>query len=138
LIIIPGTLSKLPFNIGMVGVLTAILVFCASFGKGYILPFPSIRTVFTWIGSRSYAIYLTHIPAFLVTREIWYRICMARGIPIPNGTYTLRFSITALALTLLFTEFNYRVIESPLRRKGAMVARGLVNSYSQAAEVVAN
>lgn len=135
LIIIPGTLAKLPFNIGMVGILTAALVFCASFDKGYIFPFPSIRPIMTWIGARSYTIYLTHVPAFLATREIWYRICMARGLSAPDGTYTLRFSITALTLTLLLTEINYRLIESPLRRRGALVAKGFSNSHRQTSDV---
>jgi peptidoglycan/LPS O-acetylase OafA/YrhL len=74
-----------------------------------------------WVGSRSYAIYLIHIPAFFATREIWFRVK-------PPGTvfdaaYTWRFALTALPLLLIAAELNYRCLEVPLRRRGARIAQ---------------
>ena len=42
----------------------AVLVFIASFDRNYIMAPGWIRSVFLWVGTRSYAIYLIHIPAY--------------------------------------------------------------------------
>jgi len=73
-----------------------------------------------WFGSRSYALYLIHIPAFFVTREIWFRIEPPGTVF--TGAFTLRFALTASVLLLTFTELNYRLVEVPLRRRGARIA----------------
>lgn len=125
-ILIPGALARFPFHIGMLEIVCGALVLIASFEKGYTLPIPGLHRVLGWIGSRSYAIYLAHLPAYLVTREIWYRLTVEHGLPAPDGTYTLRYAITALVLTSVFAECGYRMLEVPFRKQGSHAARSIV------------
>jgi len=61
------------WRLGPVAVISAMLVFIVSHDKNILLPEGTIKRVALWIGSRSYALYLTHIPAYLLTREAWWR-----------------------------------------------------------------
>ena len=108
------------FQTGMLALISAVLVFVASYDQDYLFPDGAAKRVMLWVGSRSYALYLIHIPAFFMTREIWFRIEPSGTIF--NGTFTLRFALTAGALLLTSTELNYRFVEVPLRRRGASIA----------------
>ena len=84
-----------------------------------------------WIGGRSYAIYLIHIPAFFLTREIWFRIS-------PQESYDtssfIPYILTSTALIITLSEANFRLVESPLRKKGAEIALRFKNSSNLTAE----
>ena len=95
-----------------------ILVWIASYDEGFFC-FGLLSKFMIWVGSRSYAIYIIHIPAFLLTREIWIR--MAPGEPVDENML-LRYLLTAGALILLLSELNYRLLEMPLRKRGARLA----------------
>jgi len=115
-----GEDMHVPVPISLVAYIGAILVFMASYDRGYIMAPGWIRTLFVWTGSRSYAIYLIHIPAYFATREIFFRL-QPPGIGFdPN--FTGRFLVCAIALIVVFAELNYRLVESPLRRRGAEIA----------------
>jgi peptidoglycan/LPS O-acetylase OafA/YrhL len=121
-------LNLVTFRIGLVAILSAALVLIASYDKDYLCPDGLAKRVMLWIGSRSYALYLTHIPAYLAAREIWFRIE-------PPGTifdsaYGLRFGLTAAPLLLLFADANYRFVEVPFRRRGARIAQRLAQRTS--------
>jgi peptidoglycan/LPS O-acetylase OafA/YrhL len=58
----------------------------------------------TWIGKRSYSIYLWHWPIVVFTRP---------GIDIPLGTYPTL--VLRIILTLLAAEASYRYVETPIR-----------------------
>ncbi|MFM0351444.1 acyltransferase family protein [Paraburkholderia sp. RL17-347-BIC-D] len=107
-----------PFYTGLAAIVSVALVWTASFEHGFICPKGAIRTILGWIGARSYALYLIHFPAFMATREIWSRMA---GKPL-DGTFTLRFILTAFAATFLLADLNFRLIETPLRRAGARIA----------------
>jgi len=109
-----------PFTDGMVALVGAVLVLIASYDQDYLMGDGLLKRVMLWVGSRSYALYLIHIPAFFATREIWYRIEPAGTVF--GGTYTLRFGLTAMALLATLAELNYRFVETPLRLKGARIA----------------
>lgn len=115
-----GEDMHVPVPISLVAYIGAILVFFASYDRGYVMASGWLKSVFLWFGSRSYAIYLIHIPAYFATREIFFRM-QPPGIGFdPN--FTLRFFVTATALILVLAELNYRFVETPLRRRGAEVA----------------
>lgn len=107
------------FTVGLVAIASVVLVFIASYDKNYLMPDGPLKHIFLWAGSRSYALYLTHIPVYLATREIWYRIT-------PEGTvfgetYNVKLVLTAAILILMFSELNYRFVETPLRIRGKKI-----------------
>ncbi len=118
------TLHIVPFQIGLIALISALMVFIASYDKNYFWPDGLAKQVMLWIGTRSYALYLVHVPAYAFTREIWFRLQ-------PPGTvftdrFALRFAYTAAILLVVLAELNYRLIEVPLRRRGARIAKRIV------------
>jgi peptidoglycan/LPS O-acetylase OafA/YrhL len=104
----------------MVTLISTALVLVASYDRDYLWPPGLAKRLLIWVGSRSYGLYLIHVPTYFLTREIWYRL-------LPEGeelgpAYTLRFAVTALVLLFTLAEANYRLVESPLRRHGAEIA----------------
>jgi peptidoglycan/LPS O-acetylase OafA/YrhL len=85
-----------------------------------------VQRLMAWIGSRSYGIYLIHIPAYLLVRELIFRL-QAAGLPSPAGHPILTVLI-AFGLIVLLSELNYRFIEMPMRNRGAALVRRLDTS----------
>ncbi|PRC93964.1 acyltransferase family protein [Solimicrobium silvestre] len=108
------------FWIGIVALISIVLVFIGSYDKDYLMPNNPLKDIFLWFGSRSYALYLTHIPAYFCSREIWCRVEPVNTIF--DKTYDPRLALTAIALTLIFGELNYRFIETPFRAHGKRFA----------------
>lgn len=116
----PAKIDPVFFSTGMIALIAALLVLVASYNRGYIVRGRALKPVLLWIGSRSYALYLIHFTMIPVTLLVWRHIE-------PQGTvfgasYGLRFTLTWLALTGTFAELNYRLVETPLRRKGRELA----------------
>ena len=101
-----------------IALLSVLLVWLASYNGNYFLPVP-LRVLMIWFGARSYAIYLIHIPAFFLTREIWMYLEPAQAA---DNSFLLRYLLTAGVLILLLSELNYRLLEMPLRKRGAHLA----------------
>lgn len=115
-------LVTVPFSVGVIAILSGLMVFIASFDRGYLVPYRWMHAPIAYLGSRSYTIYVVHLPAFLTAKEIWRHV-LPVGMHVGTN-YTLRFGLTGLALLIAFTELNYHLIENPLRRYGARVAAG--------------
>ena len=115
-----GEDMHVPVPISLVAFIGAILVFMASYDRNYIMAPGWIKQLLLWVGSRSYAIYLIHIPAYFTTREIWFRL-QPPGIGFDPG-FTGKFLVTGVVLIVVFAELNYRFVEMPLRRRGAEIA----------------
>jgi peptidoglycan/LPS O-acetylase OafA/YrhL len=62
------------------------------------------RRVMTWIGKRSYSLYLWHWPIFVYTQP---------EIDLPLGTYATL--VLRLVLTAIAAELSYRYVEVPIR-----------------------
>lgn len=108
------------WRIGVIALFSAALVWLASYDRGYLtLPAP-LQRLGLWLGSRSYGIYLIHIPAFFLTREIAFRLY---GDSALDGTHTLLFLVLAICTIVLCSEANYRYVELPLRARGTAIAR---------------
>jgi len=114
-------LHIIEYRIGLIALLAAVLVLIASYDKDYISAVGLFRKPLLWIGTRSYAIYLIHIPAYQLTREFWFRFEPA-GTAF-NSAYTLKYLLTAAIILVVLSELNYRLVETPLRRHGVKVAK---------------
>jgi peptidoglycan/LPS O-acetylase OafA/YrhL len=113
-------LRIVPLPVGMVALISGILVWLASYNGPYILPVSPLRKLLCWVGSRSYAIYLIHIPVFYTVRETIHRTGQKSPEP---------FLVVTLALAALFflSDLNYRFVEQPLRKRGAEIADRIKN-----------
>ncbi|MFZ5601767.1 MAG: acyltransferase family protein, partial [Pseudomonadota bacterium] len=110
-----------PNGFSLIAVLAAVLVFFASFDRGYIdVPGP-VRGFLVWLGSRSYTLYLIHVPAFFATREIFFLYSPGRVLEGKENWVPVVAVFIVLAVILV--EVNYRFIEKPCRSYGAKIAR---------------
>lgn len=116
-----------PIAVGLIAIISALLVFISSFNGGYILSLPLLSGVLEWMGSRSYGIYVIHFPAYRISQEIWYRYAESHNVGY-NGGLTAELLLTAAFLVVVLSELNYRLIEQPLRKKGAEIARRHMHS----------
>jgi peptidoglycan/LPS O-acetylase OafA/YrhL len=108
------------YRYGAVALCAALPVWLASFNRGYLMPASPIRHLLLWLGSRSYAIYLIHVPVFYAVRELAFRLAPASP---PGGMLpTIAYISAATAAIVALAELNFRWIETPLRQKGATIA----------------
>lgn len=114
------------YRIGAIAVLSAVLVWVASYNRDYLMPRGLLKSLMTWIGSRSYGIYLIHIPAYSLVREFIFRL-QAVNLPNPAGHPILTLLIAGGVIALL-SELNYRCIEMPMRNRGAALVLRLGTS----------
>lgn len=115
-----------PYRIGSIAVLGALLVWIASYNRDYLMPAGAMQRVLAWVGSRSYGMYLIHIPAYQLVRELIFRLQNA-GLPSPAG-HPIVTLLLAFGLIVLLSELNYRVIEMPMRNRGAALVKRLGTS----------
>jgi peptidoglycan/LPS O-acetylase OafA/YrhL len=115
-----------PYRIGSIAVLGALLVWIASYNRDYLMPAGAMQRVLAWIGSRSYGMYLIHIPAYQLVRELIFRLQNA-GLPSPAG-HPIVTLLLAFSLIVLLSELNYRLIEMPMRNRGAALVKRLGTS----------
>ncbi len=112
--------SIVQFPLGMIAVLSAFLVWLSSYDKNYVCHDGLLKKVFLWIGARSYALYLIHQPVYLSLHEIWFR---THPIEVhPSGLQAVAYVLVAYPILFCLAEVNYRLIEVPLRRRGAAIA----------------
>jgi peptidoglycan/LPS O-acetylase OafA/YrhL len=106
--------------VGVIALISTLLVFIGSYDKDYLMPDNRLKKIFLWFGSRSYSLYLTHIPAYFTCHEIWYRVEPMNTVF--DKTYNLRFALTAMVILLVYCELTYRFVETPFRVRGKLFA----------------
>jgi peptidoglycan/LPS O-acetylase OafA/YrhL len=114
-------LSLVNFTQSMVVAVSAALVFIASFNKNLFAgPYKKLHKFFLWMGDRSYAIYLIHIPAFILANEVYFRIRH-------GWDSSAKFTVPLLALVILISlvEASAAAIERPLRKYGRSLANDI-------------
>jgi len=119
------TLKITQWRISLIAILSLILVYIASYNGNYIIPKNKVLSaMLIWAGSRSYAIYLTHIPSFKFTQELCLRWLEADpGFQAYHHTAALWLG---LSLVLVLSELNYRLIEQPFRNRGVKAAESIL------------
>lgn len=115
----PNRVSSI--NTGLIALLSGALVFVAAQNRDMIWPSGLGRSFLIWIGARSYAIYLIHNFVFWTLRELFTRFYPSEALV----SYSWQLGFSALLLTLLLSDLNFRLIELPLRRKGARLAQSI-------------
>lgn len=111
--------TDLPLQVGLVAVVSGALVWLCA-GKIELLAGNGKPSrVFLWLGQRSYAMYLIHIPAMFFLRETAFRFDRAPAdAPVSSA-------IIALLLIIVLAAANFRWLESPLRNRGKALAATL-------------
>jgi peptidoglycan/LPS O-acetylase OafA/YrhL len=94
----------------------ACLVWYASYNKNYIACFDRVRPALLWLGSRSYALYLSHP---FVWGVVWWYFREMKPC-LPEAIYFIGLLIVGLGVLFLIAELNYRLIEVWLRKQGVM------------------
>lgn len=89
------------------------------YDRDYLLSNGPLKRLLVWVGARSYAIYLIHIPAFYLSRELCFRLGW------DAGERPLSLLGTSLVLIVVLSELNYRFVESPCRDLGSRLVKRL-------------
>jgi peptidoglycan/LPS O-acetylase OafA/YrhL len=109
-------------SVGMVAALSGILVWSASYDSGFTIPESLCRRFLVYFGGRSYGLYVVHYSANLLISKL----AEVTGLDDPMGY----FRLLTIPAAILFAEFNYRLVETPLRKYGAGVAARLAYRLS--------
>ncbi len=119
---IPQLLYSLPFGVGIISILSGLLVYVASYDKGYLGLHGFFGKLLSWVGDRSYAIYLVSSAVLAIGLRVGPLAHTSRN----NLPDLLLTTVAFMLLTLIIAEISYRVIEVPARLRG----RKLSESYS--------
>ena len=116
LLLVTVAIPQVPALAVMVASLLAfVLVYAASFERGYVPSFGADR-VLDWIGTRSYSIYLAHIPIMIFNQVAWVLWLGPQGIAV-GPAQALPALVTCLIAVGLAAELSYRAIELPFQRQ---------------------
>lgn len=110
-------------RLGLIALLAAGLVWVASYDRDLLLRPGPLKRALVWIGARSYALYLIHVPAYFAAHEVWFRLAPPGAVP--HGWLAWAYALAALAALFLLADLTYRLVEVPLRRKGRRIAAGI-------------
>jgi peptidoglycan/LPS O-acetylase OafA/YrhL len=119
--IMPSALMPFSATTGLLAMVCALYVWLASFERGYVFPIGRFQPILDWFGSRSYAIYVVHVAAFMLTRELAFRVVRANG-SVTDWDRAISILAAGLALTFIFAEICHRLLEQPLRDWGRRLA----------------
>ncbi len=109
-----------PFFLGPVAIIAAMLVWAGSYGEGYLWRPGWPRTIMEILAARTYSLYLVHIPVYFAMHEIWFR---RYGQATPTPRQAVAYLFGAVAALAVVAELNHRILERPLREYGKILAR---------------
>ncbi|MEM7004938.1 MAG: acyltransferase [Pseudomonadota bacterium] len=103
-----------------VAVFTTALVFVASQNKNYFMRSGWLSASFLWLGSRSYALYLCHLPSMIFSVEL----VELSGFYTNHATLgRILSAVLATIFMLCASDLSFRFLEMPLRQYGKNVTR---------------
>jgi len=105
------------FN-GLVALVAGLLVYIASFDRGYFLRQGYLLKITAFIGERSYSMYLTHLISFVLVKGVFYKL----EVYSREGVFAIYLALAAWVGIFILSEFSYRFIEILLREKGRIAA----------------
>lgn len=125
LAIIPKSLA-VSFTTGLVALICAALVYIASFDRGYLVPDSPVRRILAWVGTRSFSLYLLHMPIYFFFRETFFRLSARPDVfrrLDPATPYDWRLCVCVVGVLVIMAELNFRYIEVPFRERGRRRSR---------------
>ncbi|MBY4755799.1 acyltransferase [Burkholderia dolosa] len=117
--------SNIGFETGAVALVGSALVLLASYDRQILFPNHKAMKPLIWIGSRSFSIYLMHMPIYWFINEVFYRLSTTPQnftAPLPNNPFNLTLTISTIFSIALAAEVNFRVVETPTRNIGRRIA----------------
>jgi len=114
---VPASREVAPVSTGLLAIVSGVLVLIASYDENYILPPSRFKTALVWLGSRSYSIYLVHVPCHSFIMELKASAGIAEG-----SMTSVVLTLACIPLILLVAEANYRLVETRFRRIGRRLA----------------
>ncbi|AYG62415.1 acyltransferase [Rhizobium jaguaris] len=115
--VVPST--GLGMSTALVAVFAAGLVYIGSRNRNY-FEAGRLSPIVQWLGARSFGLYLVHLPAIGLTH--WIMTNPLAGAE-PYDALSLLPLVIASALAGCAAEFNYRLLERPLRKVGRRIAQ---------------
>jgi peptidoglycan/LPS O-acetylase OafA/YrhL len=108
-----------PFRLGLLAAFAALPVWLAS-ANADLFRAEKLQPALLWLGSRSYALYLCHVPVFECAAALshWW-LPLAHLLP---EHAELRSTLVGVPLLAAAAELTYVWVETPLRRVGARLA----------------
>lgn len=106
------------FAAGGIALISGVLVLIASFNKNLIRGHHIASQALLWIGSRSFSLYLLHMPIYYFVTEMAYRISGFDEKYSSYIAYKPQLGFAIIILLAIVTEANYRWIETPFRNIG--------------------
>jgi peptidoglycan/LPS O-acetylase OafA/YrhL len=107
------------FLVGAMAAVAAVPVWLAG-GNANLFSAGRLQPAALWLGSRSYALYLCHVPVYQCAAALSRRIGVAD--PIFHAHGDLRSTVIGLAALAAAAECTYRFVERPVRGIGADIA----------------
>jgi peptidoglycan/LPS O-acetylase OafA/YrhL len=108
-----------PYGVGLVALICACAVGLAALERGTFQLNGYGGRIMQYFASRSYSMYLVHLIVILSVRDLFQGLGEEVAM---GGTATGLALIVAVFFTVLFTELNYRFIESGIRDRGRVIA----------------
>jgi len=102
-----------------VALASAGLVLLASLIAAIAPPAVAVSSVFKWIGAPLLWIYLIHLPVFGICQESGCAVVLLGGLSDPGI-----FCDLGPLLTVVSLNWNFRFLETPLRKVGVRIANG--------------
>jgi peptidoglycan/LPS O-acetylase OafA/YrhL len=110
-------------------VVGGMLVFIASFNSNYLWADGWFKSFGLWLGDRAYAMYLCHIPLFLLTKELALRLIGSEQVLGPEHFWYML--IGSLSMVVVASELTFRLVEVPLRAKGMAISKELQRKQAE-------
>ena len=123
-----GRSGAAPLKWGLVAAAAGATVLLASFDRDALSIGRHWRSFAEWVGRRSYALYLIHLPIYLVLNDILRGYFVTPPIPFFKSVVVCLAMLSVAALA----ELNYRVIETPFRDRGRRLAERLNSARKDA------
>lgn len=103
--------------------ISAFLVWVAVGSNNHVLPVSyKLSQMFDWVGTRSFGLYLIHIPAFMIAGETTWRLQMF-DTPLGRG-------VISAMIMIAITELSYQFMEYPIRNWGKKKAKAIMAGAS--------